>query len=145
HPADHGRREQEAELRVGELEEALHVERGHRPRAPEASKRDERRPHRPHGGTVCPYGSVIRRIRVVAVALVVAVVAAGCSSSGSTASSSSIAAGKPGDIVSTAPFAAPGLHGTAVRVEYHSQSVAGDDIVVSGVVAYPDPSVAAPQ
>ena len=46
--------------------------------------------------------------------------------------------------MSSAPFAAPGLHGTAIRVEYHSQSVAGDDIVVSGLVAYPDQAVAAP-
>ena len=45
--------------------------------------------------------------------------------------------GQPGELISTEAFALPNVHGTVVKVAYHSQSVAGADITVTGVIAYP--------
>jgi hypothetical protein len=50
-------------------------------------------------------------------------------------------AGQPGDIVRTEQIDVPALHGTMWRVMYHSRSIRGDDIVVTGLIVAP---VAAP-
>lgn len=47
-------------------------------------------------------------------------------------------AGQPGDVIKTEDEAVPGLHGTIRRVMYHSVSVAGNDIAVTGLIAVPD-------
>lgn len=47
-------------------------------------------------------------------------------------------AGEPGDVVKVEPVDAPNLRGSVVRVMYHSESIAGDDIVVTGTIAVPD-------
>ena len=46
--AEHRGGKQEAELCIGEVQEALHVERDDRPGSPEEPERDERRPQRSH-------------------------------------------------------------------------------------------------
>ncbi len=46
-------------------------------------------------------------------------------------------AGKPGDVIKTEPVAVPALHGTMQRVMYHSQSIQGKDIPVTGLIAVP--------
>jgi alpha-beta hydrolase superfamily lysophospholipase len=46
-------------------------------------------------------------------------------------------AGKPGDVIATELENVPGLHGTLYRVMYHSKSVQGDDIPVTGLIAVP--------
>src|SRR3954452_13115267 len=46
-------------------------------------------------------------------------------------------AGQPGDVIKTEPVTVDGLHGTMQRVMYHSQSLAGDDIPVTGLIAVP--------
>jgi hypothetical protein len=45
--------------------------------------------------------------------------------------------GNPGDIIATELENVPGLHGTLYRVMYHSQSVGGKDIPVTGLIAVP--------
>lgn len=46
-------------------------------------------------------------------------------------------AGKPGDIIATEVENVPGLHGSLYRVMYHSESVSGKDIPVTGLIAVP--------
>jgi alpha-beta hydrolase superfamily lysophospholipase len=46
-------------------------------------------------------------------------------------------AGQPGEVIKTEDQIAPGLHGTMRRVMYHSRSVAGNDIAVTGLLAVP--------
>jgi len=46
-------------------------------------------------------------------------------------------AGQPGDVVRNELVAVAGLHGTMRRVMYHSRSLRGDDIVVTGLIAVP--------
>ncbi|MEY2451908.1 MAG: hypothetical protein QOD92_1482 [Acidimicrobiaceae bacterium] len=46
-------------------------------------------------------------------------------------------AGSPGDVIKTEPVASAALHGTMMRVMYHSRSVQGGDILVTGLVAVP--------
>lgn len=46
--------------------------------------------------------------------------------------------GEPGDVIKSEPVEAPGLNGDAYRVMYHSQSLEGDDIAVTGLVAVPE-------
>jgi fermentation-respiration switch protein FrsA (DUF1100 family) len=46
-------------------------------------------------------------------------------------------AGAPGDVIRTEPQAVDGLHGTMQRVMYHSRSITGADIAVTGLVAVP--------
>jgi pimeloyl-ACP methyl ester carboxylesterase len=101
--------------------------------------------------------------RTLFVLVAVALAAAACSSdskpasSGSSAAQSSTAsdspppeglpdfygiptplpAGKPGDVIKTEPVAASSLHGTLLRVMYHSQSIQGADIPVTGLIAIP--------
>jgi alpha-beta hydrolase superfamily lysophospholipase len=45
--------------------------------------------------------------------------------------------GKPGQIIRQEPVEVPGLHGTMLRVMYHSKSATGDDIAVTGLIAIP--------
>ena len=46
--------------------------------------------------------------------------------------------GDPGDVIKVETVAAPELRGTLHRVMYHSRSVAGADIAVTGTIAVPD-------
>lgn len=46
-------------------------------------------------------------------------------------------AGKPGDVIKTEKVDVPGLNGTLYRVMYHSQSIRGQDIAVTGMIAVP--------
>ncbi len=46
--------------------------------------------------------------------------------------------GKPGDVIKTEPVSVPALHGTMQRVMYHSQSIQGKDIPVTGLIAVPN-------
>ncbi|HEY2815081.1 MAG TPA: lipase family protein [Acidimicrobiales bacterium] len=46
--------------------------------------------------------------------------------------------GKPGDVIKTEAVTAASLHGTLQRVMYHSQSIQGQDIPVTGLIAVPD-------
>ncbi|MEZ5179065.1 MAG: lipase family protein [Acidimicrobiales bacterium] len=46
--------------------------------------------------------------------------------------------GQPGDIIKSEVVDAPGVHGTVLRVMYHSRSVQGADIAVTGIIAVPD-------
>ncbi|MGE3618885.1 MAG: alpha/beta fold hydrolase [Acidimicrobiia bacterium] len=47
--------------------------------------------------------------------------------------------GEPGDPIAVQEVEIPGLEDATVRrVLYHSESVQGDDVVVSGLIAYPD-------
>jgi alpha-beta hydrolase superfamily lysophospholipase len=46
--------------------------------------------------------------------------------------------GQPGDVIKTEPQAVAGLHGTIRRVMYHSQSITGADIAVTGLIAVPN-------
>jgi len=48
-----------------------------------------------------------------------------------------IPAGKPGDVIKTEKESVAGIHGTLERVMYHSQSVLGKDILVTGLIAIP--------
>ncbi len=109
----------------------------------------------------------MRRICAVAAVLAVVAVLTGCSSGGASAgardtgslrtSTSSPAAtvrapaglpsfyaipdplpaGKPGDVIKTETVPAASLHGTLLRVMYHSKSLQGDDIPVTGLIAVP--------
>lgn len=45
--------------------------------------------------------------------------------------------GEPGDVIKSEPVDVPGLNGEAYRVMYHSQSLEGDDIAVTGLVGVP--------
>ncbi len=45
--------------------------------------------------------------------------------------------GEPGDVIRSEVVPAPGLEGTLLRVMYHSRSVQGADIAVTGLVAVP--------
>jgi fermentation-respiration switch protein FrsA (DUF1100 family) len=45
--------------------------------------------------------------------------------------------GEPGDVIKVETVAAPQLRGTLLRVMYHSRSVAGADIAVTGTIAVP--------
>jgi acetyl esterase/lipase len=49
-----------------------------------------------------------------------------------------LAPGKPGDVIAIQEVPVSGLGGTIWRVLYHSRSLAGRDIAVSGIVAVPD-------
>ena len=53
---------------------------------------------------------------------------------------SPLPAGAPGDVIASEIVAAPGLHGTMWRVMYHSQSIDGTDIAVTGLIASPNDS-----
>jgi alpha-beta hydrolase superfamily lysophospholipase len=46
-------------------------------------------------------------------------------------------AGKPGEVIKSEPVTVPALHGTMQRVMYHSQSIQGKDIPVTGLIAVP--------
>ncbi|MFI5042605.1 MAG: lipase family protein [Acidimicrobiales bacterium] len=46
-------------------------------------------------------------------------------------------AGRPGDVVKAEQLGATGMHGTVWRVMYHSRSLQGADIVVTGLIAIP--------
>ena len=46
--------------------------------------------------------------------------------------------GEPGDVIAIQPISDTGLPGTVWRVLYHSESLAGDDIAVSGLLAIPE-------
>ena len=50
---------------------------------------------------------------------------------------SPLPAGAPGQLISSEPVSAPGLHGSMWRVMYHSQAVDGTDIAVTGLIATP--------
>ena len=56
----------------------------------------------------------------------------------STGSLIPLPAGKPGDVIKTEPVASTALHGTMQRVMYHSQSIQGQDIPVTGLIAVPN-------
>ena len=45
--------------------------------------------------------------------------------------------GEPGDVIRSEVVPAPGLNGTLLRVMYHSRSVQGADIAVTGLIAVP--------
>ena len=96
---------------------------------------------------------MVRRCVVLAVA---AVLIASCSSAGTAATTVSVGApaqaftlppfydvpaplpaGQPGEVVKTEDVSAPGLHGTMRRIMYHSQSITGADIAVTGLIAVP--------
>ena len=49
-------------------------------------------------------------------------------------------AGQPGDVIKTEDQNVPGLHGTVRRVMYHSRSVMGTDIAVTGLILVPSGS-----
>jgi len=51
---------------------------------------------------------------------------------------SPLPAGSPGEIISSEEVDVPGLNGTMWRVMYHSQSIDGADIAVTGLIATPD-------
>ena len=46
-------------------------------------------------------------------------------------------AGRPGDLIKTEAVSVSGLHGTMQRIMYHSQSIAGADTAVTGLIAVP--------
>lgn len=46
--------------------------------------------------------------------------------------------GEPGDLISSEEVVVPGLNGTMWRVMYHSRSIDGADIAVTGLIATPD-------
>src|SRR2546430_4843432 len=46
-------------------------------------------------------------------------------------------AGKPGDVIKTESVTPASLHGTLVRVMYHSRSLQDHDIPVTGLIAIP--------
>jgi fermentation-respiration switch protein FrsA (DUF1100 family) len=46
--------------------------------------------------------------------------------------------GEPGEVIKTEVQAVDGLHGTMQRVMYHSRSIAGADIAVTGLIAVPE-------
>src|SRR5882672_9392274 len=78
-------------------------------------------------------------MRRLSAALVVALLVA-CSSDSkptSTPASSSAGPAQPGDVVTSAPVSVPDLHGTLLRVRYHSRSVMDADIEVTGMIAIP--------
>lgn len=50
---------------------------------------------------------------------------------------SPLPAGRPGEVIKTEDAGVSGLHGTMRRVMYHSQSISGVDIAVTGLVAVP--------
>lgn len=50
---------------------------------------------------------------------------------------SPLPAGAPGEVISTEPVPVAGLNGTLWRVMYHSRSIAGEDIAVTGTIATP--------
>jgi fermentation-respiration switch protein FrsA (DUF1100 family) len=94
------------------------------------------------------------RARALAVVLVVALAAA-CSSSGAERTvtvgapaqaftlppfydvPSPLPSGQPGDVIKTEDQSVAGLHGTIRRVMYHSRSIMGADIAVTGLIAVP--------
>ena len=45
--------------------------------------------------------------------------------------------GEPGDVIAVQDVAGVDVHGTVLRVLYHSRSVGGDDIAVSGLIVVP--------
>lgn len=49
-----------------------------------------------------------------------------------------MAPGEPGEVIAVQELDAPEIDGTVLRVLYHSESLEGDDIAVSGLVAVPD-------
>ena len=51
---------------------------------------------------------------------------------------SPLPAGTPGELISSEPVSAPGLHGSMWRVMYHSKAIDGTDIAVTGLIATPD-------
>jgi len=46
--------------------------------------------------------------------------------------------GKPGDVIKTEPVTSTSLHGTLLRIMYHSRSVQDADIPVTGLIAIPN-------
>ena len=50
---------------------------------------------------------------------------------------SPLPSGQPGDVIKTEDQSVPTLHGTVRRVMYHSRSIAGADIAVTGLIAVP--------
>ena len=51
---------------------------------------------------------------------------------------SPLTAGAPGELISSEEISVPGLNGKMWRVMYHSQSIDGTDIAVTGLIATPD-------
>lgn len=45
--------------------------------------------------------------------------------------------GEPGEVIALQEVEVAGLDATVLRVLYHSESIQGDDIAVSGIIAYP--------
>lgn len=102
----------------------------------------------------------LSRVLSAAAALSLIAVAAGCSSTNSTGTMSSTTSGhgskppaglpafyavpnplphgRPGEIIKTQQVSAPGMHGSLWRVMYHSRSVRGADIAVTGLIAIPE-------
>lgn len=50
---------------------------------------------------------------------------------------SPLSPGEPGEVIATEEVAVPGLNGTMWRVMYHSRSINGADIAVTGLIATP--------
>ncbi|MEX1217137.1 MAG: alpha/beta fold hydrolase [Acidimicrobiales bacterium] len=100
----------------------------------------------------------IKRSLAVFFALVLGLAAFGCSSDSSTSndaksnttikSSASLPdfygvpdplpSGEPGALLKSEPVAAPGLNGTMSRVMYHSTTIDGEDIAVTGLIIIPN-------
>jgi pimeloyl-ACP methyl ester carboxylesterase len=110
------------------------------------------RSERPGGHVVrTPWRASARLAVLAAVALVIGVPAIPAGAGGNEVPSAAVQApavdfydvpdplvpGDPGDVIKTEPIDAPGLHGTLFRVMYHSESLRGDDIVVTGTMAVP--------
>jgi pimeloyl-ACP methyl ester carboxylesterase len=96
---------------------------------------------------------MVRRCALLAVAIVLI---ASCSSAGRGVTTVSVGApaqvftpppfydvpsplpaGGPGAVIKTEDVSVPSLHGTMRRVMYHSQSISGADIAVTGLIAVP--------
>lgn len=97
-----------------------------------------------------------RRLRALTAATLVAVALLGaCSSSGSSSTTTAtvlgspglpafygvpdpLPKGKPGDLIASEPVTVAGLNGTMSRVMYHSTTIDGRDIAVTGLIAIPN-------
>ena len=99
----------------------------------------------------------IRRSLAFLLAAVLGLTALGCSSGSSTSTPAApttfvkgspelpdfygvpdpLPAGTPGELIASEPVDAPGLKGTMSRVMYHSTSIDGEDIAVTGLILIP--------